>query len=408
MLSIVIPTLNRPQPLVKLVRSLKTQQVNQDYEILVVYNQETEAALSPLKNQPGIEILTAPAPGVNHARNWGAKKARGEIVLFIDDDCVVDDDLFAQKHIDAHLTDKKTPAFGGPYKLAPSSSLWDQIYHLNNLNWIDSNKMSPDRSLALLGGNTSYKAAIFKKGFHFTEEITYGGSETPLNTLLSLKYGPLGYLQETPITHDTNLSFFKLIRKAYMQGLGAAIQTKLYGHQLQQTTESKEATSLAHRWGLELYAFVFMIGYKSHLLRRQLILVFFQELWLRYFLRKKEEWSQRYRITQDKYVGEVRAGLIKAYWWQHARVRHPLYMIWNRTYWTAHYFLNQAYWSCHHIFLRTWGALKYLLGATIGFISSLFEPIAGEPKNLLDQISQRILHISRKLAWLLLKAVGVR
>jgi glycosyltransferase involved in cell wall biosynthesis len=397
MLSIVIPTLNRPQPLVKLVRSLKTQQVNQDYEILVVYNRETEAALSPLKNQPGIEILTAPAPGVNHARNWGAKQARGEIVLFIDDDCVVDDNLFVQKHIDAHLADEKTPAFGGPYKLAPSSSLWDQIYHLNNLNWIDSNKISTDRSLALLGGNTSYKAAIFKKGFHFTEEITYGGSETPLNTLLSLKYGPLGYLQETPITHDTNLSFFKLIRKAYRQGLGAALQTKLYGHQLQQTTESKEASSFAHRWGLEVYAFVFMIGYKSNLLQRQLILVFFQELWSRYFLRKKVDWSQRYRSTQDKCVGEVRRGLIKAYWWQHARVRHPLYMIWNRT-----------YWSIHIIILRTWGALKYLLGATSGFISSLLEPINDEPKNFLDQISRRVFHISRKFAWLLLKAVGAR
>ncbi|MBY0385172.1 glycosyltransferase family 2 protein [bacterium] len=390
MLSIVIPTLNRPQPLVKLVQSLEAQKINQDYEILVVYNQSSEAARSPLKNKPNIKIFTAPSPGVNHSRNWGAQNALGEIVLFIDDDCIVDDRLFVQKHIDAHLTDDKTPAFGGPYKLARTSSLWDQIYHLNNLNWIESNKMGEDRSFALLGGNTSYKAAVFKKGLRFTEEITYGGSETPLNTLLSLKYGPLGYLQDTTITHDTNLSFFKLIRKAYKQGLGAAIQTKLYGHQLRQTMEITNNHPLRYRLGLELYAFVFMLGYKSQISQRQLIFVFFQELWSRYILQKKEDWTRRYQITQDKYVGEVRASLIKVYWWQRAQIRHPLYM-----------FLNKAYWFSYSI-------LSSLLGPITGFLFSLLEPLNEEPKHFLDLINKRFLHIGRKFAWLLLKAVGAR
>lgn len=386
MISIVIPTLNRPRPLVKLVQSLKAQLVNQDQEILVVYNQATEAAQSPLKNKPDIKILTAPSPGVNHARNWGAQNAQGEIILFIDDDCLIVDRMFVQKHIDAHLTDDKTPAFGGPYQLNSGSSLWDQVYHLNNLNWIESNKMGADRSFALLGGNTSYKASVFKKGMRFTEDIVYGGSETPLNTLLSLKYGPLGYLPDAPITHDTNLSFFKLIRKAYKQGLGAAIQTKLYGHQLRQTMEITKTHSLRYRLGLELYAFVFMLAYKARISQRQLLLVFFQELWTRYILQKKEDWTRRYQITQDKYVGEVRSRIIKVYWWQYTQIRHPLYMMFNRTFWFFYHTFRQ----------------------TTGFLGSLLEPLNEEPKNFLDQISKRFIHITRKIAWLFLKSVGAR
>lgn len=397
MLSIVIPTLNRPQPLVKLVQSLKAQQVNQDYEVLVVYNQKSEAAQSPLENQPEFKILTAPFPGVNHARNWGAQHAIGDILLFIDDDCVIDDPLFVQKHIDAHIADDKTPAFGGPYKLPHSSSLWDQIYHLNNLNWLESNKMGENRCFALLGGNTSYKATVFKKGFRFTEEISYGGSETPLNTLLSLKYGPLGFLEDTSIIHDTNLNLFRLLRKAYKQGLGAAIQTKLYGHQLRQTIEIANTNSFRHRFGLELYAFAFMIGYKSQLTQRQLFVVLFQELWSRYVLQKKEDWSLRYRTTQDKYVGEVRSSLIKAYWWQHSKIRHPLTMS-----------INKIYWSTYTILSNTYGSVYSIWSSLAGFVFSLFEPLNEKPKNFFDLISKRFLHIGRKFAWLLLKTVGVR
>lgn len=395
MLSIVIPTLNRPQSLVKLVTSLKSQNIaSSQREILVVYNNSTEALHSPLHNDAEVRVLAAPKPGVNNARNHGAREARGDVILFIDDDCVADDPYFLQSHFESHQLHPQQPAVGGPYRLTKKASLWDQIYQANNEQWIESNRLGPHESLALLGGNTSYKASVFRQGLYFTEEISYGGSETPLNTLLSLQKGPLGYFESLAITHETQMDWTSLIRKAYRQGQGAAIQTQLYGHPLQQITKISLHTSPWVRRGLELYAFVFMIGYKSQLFGKSIFRVFFQEFWTRYVLNEKEGWGR----VQKKYWGKAQAGAVQAYWWQYSKIRHPVMMFGIRTYWLLHSLLAKFF----LVFKIQYFKIR-------GFLTTLNEPLSYCPNaSLLTKLKERINHVLKKFGWLFLKTVGLR
>ncbi len=91
-LSLIICTAGTCPGLGEAIRSALSQTMNRgEYEVLVVWNREDEP---PRKEFPGeIRWIQEPTPGISHARNAGAGAARGEILLYMDDDAVSDKDL---------------------------------------------------------------------------------------------------------------------------------------------------------------------------------------------------------------------------------------------------------------------------------------------------------------------------
>lgn len=366
MLSVVIPTTNRPDSLIRLVESLQLQNmVRASFEVLVVYNSELQKKSSPLKDSSLVQLLCAPHPGVNHARNHGALHARGSVILFLDDDCEVTDPAFLQKHFAYHHSFSHLAAVGGPYLLTQNSSLCDQIYHANNANWIHANLTETSRSSALLGGNASYKAFIFANGFRFTEEIIYGGSETPLNTILALKFGAHGYFLDLAVYHNTQLNLHSLLRKAFLQGIGAAVQTKMYGHQLKQLSAGSYQAHFFLRAGLELYALFFILGYQSQFSDGNRFLLFLKTLVDRY--------------VKNKLMTGLRNHAVQLYWW--------LYSLCSKTFWRLHSITLASY----------------------GFFQSMFEPLPLAPRTpIAVRFSYRCIFICKKLGWLAFKTVGLK
>jgi glycosyltransferase involved in cell wall biosynthesis len=87
-LSIIIPTYNRPDLLVRAVRSALTA-CPEGAEVIVVDDRSdtAEVALCDLRNDLRLTVLTnAGDKGAAGARNAGAKIATGHIMLFFDDD----------------------------------------------------------------------------------------------------------------------------------------------------------------------------------------------------------------------------------------------------------------------------------------------------------------------------------
>jgi GT2 family glycosyltransferase len=87
LVSVVVPTYNRGQPLVRTLKSLLKQQ-KVDFEILVVDQSKRRFAGKEkfLKEHPEIKYFKIFSPNAARAKNFGAMKARGEIILFVDDD----------------------------------------------------------------------------------------------------------------------------------------------------------------------------------------------------------------------------------------------------------------------------------------------------------------------------------
>lgn len=86
--SVVVPVRNGADTIQDCVASLLAQQYPfQRREIIVVDNASTDATRSIIAALP---VISAPEPkvGRSHARNRGVAEARGEIVAFVDSDCV--------------------------------------------------------------------------------------------------------------------------------------------------------------------------------------------------------------------------------------------------------------------------------------------------------------------------------
>lgn len=96
MISVVIPHFNQPALLARCLASLAGQAAGgHDVEVIVVDNGSADLPRAAVGAHPGVRLLAEPTPGPGPARNAGAAAAQGEILAFIDADCVAAPDWLA-------------------------------------------------------------------------------------------------------------------------------------------------------------------------------------------------------------------------------------------------------------------------------------------------------------------------
>lgn len=93
--SVVIPTLNRPRQLAHCLEALRQQTLQEPWEVIVVDDgsivpvAETESRQS-LTRSCALQIIRQPNKGPAAARNRGATAAKAQLIAFTDDDCMPD------------------------------------------------------------------------------------------------------------------------------------------------------------------------------------------------------------------------------------------------------------------------------------------------------------------------------
>ena len=90
--SVVVPALNAADTIADCVDSLLELAYPSDrFEVVVVDNASTDRTPAILERYAGrVRLLHEPSPGASHARNTGIRHARGDVIAFIDADCLVD------------------------------------------------------------------------------------------------------------------------------------------------------------------------------------------------------------------------------------------------------------------------------------------------------------------------------
>ena len=115
-LSIVVPTRNRRDVLIsRTLPAMFAQDMPSDeFEIIVVVDGSTDGtaqAVRELESPNLLRVIEQPTRGASAARNSGIQAARGDLVLFIDDDILCSPALFRQ-HVEAHTDVEPTLVYG--------------------------------------------------------------------------------------------------------------------------------------------------------------------------------------------------------------------------------------------------------------------------------------------------------
>lgn len=88
-ISVIIPHLNQPQFLDRCLTSLEAQSGEVPaFEIIVVDNGSQQMPDDVVARRANVTLLREETPGPGPARNLGAKHARGDLLAFIDADCL--------------------------------------------------------------------------------------------------------------------------------------------------------------------------------------------------------------------------------------------------------------------------------------------------------------------------------
>lgn len=231
--SVIIPS-QRFDLVKKTIHSVREQSYpRHEIEILVIANPPNSDFSNFFRETTDIRYFESEPAGINRAKNVGLRHARGEFVVFLDDDCTADDPTFFQKIYDL-FKDPNIDGVGGFYGNSQNSSLVAKAYnHMANL-WVGQFANENGITEQFLGGCSAYR---YKSScnYRFDENIRYGGDETGFNLQLIKAGQRLVLTKDLVVTHHGNGQLSNYIRRAARQGWnkGALTVPKISPRQIQ-------------------------------------------------------------------------------------------------------------------------------------------------------------------------------
>lgn len=182
MLSVIICTYNRERYIYNVLRSLAENTLPQNqYEIILVDNNCTDNTRSECDrfthDFPNVvfRYLVEKNQGLSYARNCGIKESKGEILVYVDDDALVNKE-YLQTYADFFLQYPEIDAAGGPIipEYETEEPGWMSFYTkplITGYKYLgDKTKEFPKNDYPG-GGNAAYRTSVFEKVGLFNVEL---------------------------------------------------------------------------------------------------------------------------------------------------------------------------------------------------------------------------------------------
>jgi glycosyltransferase involved in cell wall biosynthesis len=224
---VVVPTYNRPQPLRHCLAALARLDYPRDqFEVIVVDDGSREPLTeiaAEFHERLNIRLLRAGHAGPGAARNAGAAQARGEYLVFTDDDCAPFPDWL--NALDSRFQKDPDSLVGGPTLNGYPDNLYAAasqllINYLLNAFFQEGKATTP--SAFVTSNNMAVRAAMFR---------ALGGFQPPLSTASAedrefcyrWQRGAqtVTYAPEVRVVHFQPFTLDGFVRQHYTYGRGA-------------------------------------------------------------------------------------------------------------------------------------------------------------------------------------------
>ena len=212
-LSVVIASYNAEKTIATCLESLRNQKTDKKFEIIIVDSSTDDTAILVEKRFPAVRLHRfSERKFCGDARNWGVSVATGEIIAFIDADCVASNDWVDKiltAHQSSHLVIGGAIANGNPDSIVGWAA-----YFCEFSRWIPN---TPSAWMAdIAGANMSYKRKVFSDLGKFIER-TYS-SDTDFHWKLE-KFGHHPqFVTSIQVFHHNIDTFLKFILHEFDHG----------------------------------------------------------------------------------------------------------------------------------------------------------------------------------------------
>ena len=258
--SVIVCTINRSQSLICCIKTLACQSLDgKEFEIIIVNNGpmiEDSRSINQFLDENDIHFsgivksVNCPLPGLSHARNAGLSEARGEILVFLDDDSLAASDLL-ESYLNAYSLHKNVGVIGGHIYVNKPGDLdfkywnpgWERFWsqfvtgyqdYTEVHNWWEypwgANWSARKEALLKIGG---FRIHYGRKGNDFS-----GGEELVAANLVKQLGYTIAVLPQAKVIHNVILDRFNLthVRRTIRSGILTHYEAQLRLHAEQDTT----------------------------------------------------------------------------------------------------------------------------------------------------------------------------
>ena len=132
--SVIIPAYNEEKVIQYCLESLKNQTFK-DLEVIVIDDGSTDKTKELIERA---KLLTQNHKGPGEARNFGAKQAKGEILVFVDADMTFDRD-FIKELVEPIVKGESKGTFSKDEKVSNWDNIWAKCWNINE-GWEDGKR----------------------------------------------------------------------------------------------------------------------------------------------------------------------------------------------------------------------------------------------------------------------------
>lgn len=214
-ISVIIPNYNKSSTIGKCLEAAFSSKYNK-YEVIVVDDCSTDDSVEIIKNFPCTLLQLETHGGTSKARNTGAINSKGEILFFIDSDCLLQENTLSSvnKAISGHSN--SNIIIGGTYTSVPYDSVFFSTFQSIFINYSETKKKEPDY---IASHAMSIDSGLFRKSDGFPEKFLAMIEDVEFSHRMRRAGFKLIMSPQILVQHIFNFNLIKSLKNAFRKSL---------------------------------------------------------------------------------------------------------------------------------------------------------------------------------------------